>query len=134
MAIGGFAAGGVFMEGYPVGSAAEMGPGYFPLILGIILIVMGLVVAVKGCKRYDPINWTGDFRPLVLLPVVVVAFGFLIDKIGLIIPLVLVVLGSSFSFRKVRRLETLILTVGIVVMVVAIFVWGLTMPLPLLKL
>ena len=43
-----FAAFGIFFSGfgtrYTFGSAARMGPGYFPTVLGVILIVLGAVM------------------------------------------------------------------------------------------
>lgn len=34
--------------GYDIGDAARMGPGYFPLLLGILLTVMGVVITFKA--------------------------------------------------------------------------------------
>lgn len=45
--------GGAFAIGatnYTVGNGARMGPGYFPLMLGILLSVLGLLVMVKGLR------------------------------------------------------------------------------------
>lgn len=39
--------------GYTVGTSARMGPGYFPLVLGVLLAVLGLIIAVLGARR-DP--------------------------------------------------------------------------------
>ncbi len=37
-------------SGYPLGTAARMGPGYFPRILGILLITFGAAIAARGLK------------------------------------------------------------------------------------
>ena len=45
---------------YNVGTAARMGPGYFPLILGVLLALIGLVISLKatvsGPEGGDPVG------------------------------------------------------------------------------
>ena len=36
---------------YKIGEAARMGPGYFPLMLGILLAVLGIVVIIKAMVK-----------------------------------------------------------------------------------
>jgi cytochrome c biogenesis protein CcdA len=38
---------------YPAGSAMRMGPGYFPLVLGWLLIVLGAWVGLRAFRRRD---------------------------------------------------------------------------------
>ena len=45
------AAGAAFAWGattYPIGTAARMGPGYFPLVLGVLLALLGAVITFKA--------------------------------------------------------------------------------------
>ena len=52
MAVGiGFAVGA---QNYTIGSGARMGPGYFPMILGILLALIGAGVAFKGVTAGPP--------------------------------------------------------------------------------
>ena len=73
--------GGAFAYGattYQVGTAARMGPGYFPLLLGVILALMGVVIAVRSFIAGTP---DGDhigaiaWKPLLLVLGANVAFG-----------------------------------------------------------
>ena len=48
---GGFAWGAV---DYEIGEAARMGPGYFPFMLGMILLGLGALVAFNGFKSGPP--------------------------------------------------------------------------------
>ena len=75
--------GGAFAYGattYQVGTAARMGPGYFPLLLGVILALMGAVIAVRSFIAGTP---DGDhigaiaWKPLLLVLGANVAFGAL---------------------------------------------------------
>ena len=35
-------------RGYPVGSAMRMGPGYFPAVLGVLLILLGALLGLRA--------------------------------------------------------------------------------------
>ena len=55
----------VASSGYEMGRAIRMGPGYFPLILSIAMIVLGAAIIVKGLRSTSPeeplgvVPWTG---------------------------------------------------------------------------
>jgi len=123
---------GIFAIGagysYPFGSTFRMGPGYFPIILGGILICFGLVLMVKGFKRPERIVWIWSLRAMIVLPIVLVAFGFLIERVGLVPSLVVVVICSAKAGPKFRWGEALLLAMGLTFLMVAIFVWGLGVP------
>ncbi len=38
---------------YTVGDAARMGPGYFPLMLGVLMALVGLVITFTALGRTD---------------------------------------------------------------------------------
>ena len=68
---------------YEVGTALRMGPGYFPLVLGSLLVVLGILIAVKGFVAADsddigPIPW----KALALLVAALLFFGFTIQGWG----------------------------------------------------
>lgn len=77
---------GIFLSrGYKLGSATHMGPGYFPICLSGLLLLLGLGAVVQGMLRRDcrpPPHW--EFVDLALLLVGVVLFGLLIDRLGLV--------------------------------------------------
>ena len=45
---------GIGAINYKVGDAARMGPGYFPLMIGILLTVIGLVTLFGSVRRTAP--------------------------------------------------------------------------------
>jgi hypothetical protein len=106
---------------YQVGDAARMGPGYFPLLLGIILALMGGVVTVQsfisGTPDGDPIG-TIAWRPLLLVLGANVAFGVLlvgvpalgIPGFGLVAAIFALVIIASFAGEKFVLKEVLILS------------------------
>jgi hypothetical protein len=37
-------------SGYRMGIAARMGPGYFPRGLGVLLLILGAIIALRGLR------------------------------------------------------------------------------------
>ena len=48
---GGFAIGAF---NYTIGDSARMGPGYFPLLVGILLAILGAIIVVKSLVVETP--------------------------------------------------------------------------------
>ena len=113
---------------YPFGSALRMGPGYFPTYLGGILTLLGLYVMVRGLYRNEKIRGNWSVRPLILLPFSLVLFGIVMEYFGFIPALVALIFGSAASGREFKFLEVLMITGLLVLLSVAVFIWGLGLP------
>lgn len=113
---------------YPMGTAARVGPGYFPFILGSILSLLGLIIAVRSL--WLSIEAIGPFvmRPLVLVLGSVVAFAILVQPIGLVLALLVLVVISSLGGSEFRPREVAILYLALAVMAIGIFVYSLGLP------
>lgn len=112
---------------YTIGDSARMGPGYFPLMLGIVLTIIGAAV-VFGALVFetpdgDPIGGFA-WRPMLLIILSNMLFGILLGGIptfgvpamGLIaaiygLTFVAAAAGDEFDFKEVLILAT-ILAVG----------------------
>ena len=116
---------------YPMGSAMRMGPGYFPTYLGILMMGMGLIVAVKGfVVGSEPIGrWA--FRPLLILGLGVIAFGYVMQLAGFIPALVVLIVLASFAGRDFRPVELVILSIVLIAGAVGVFIYGIGLPYPL---
>lgn len=113
---------------YPFGSLQEMGPGFFPRVLGVVLIGFGLVTLFRGLRSGERVEGVWTFWPLLLLVVALVAFGWLIERLGLIPAVVALVVISALAGKEFHWGETLVLTVVLCLLALAIFVWGLGLP------
>jgi hypothetical protein len=56
----------IIASNYPLGTAARMGPGYFPRILGILLILLGGALALRALKLNGPPLPRWHWRPVVV--------------------------------------------------------------------
>jgi uncharacterized membrane protein len=109
-----------------------MGPGYFPSVLGGILIGFGLYLVAKGLRSPEPIEGSWSLRALVVLPLSLVLFGLLMDHAGFVPALVVLVVGSSAAGKEFNLIEALLLAAGLTFCAVALFIWGLGLPFPLI--
>ena len=120
-------------RGYPFGSAMRMGAGYFPTILGGILVLFGLYVMIIGLRTGEKIAVHCSLRALIVLPLSVVAFGILMAHAGFIPALAALIFGSASAGRDFKFSELLLLTLILTGLSVAVFIWGLGLPYPLIK-
>jgi hypothetical protein len=111
-----------------------MGPGYFPCVLGGILTCFGLVIMVKGLLRPERIAGAWSLRALIVLPVALIGFGLLIARAGFVPALAFLIIGSAAAGTEFRWGEVLLLTVGLALLSVAVFIWGLGLPYQLFTL
>ena len=127
-----FAAAAIFVaRGYSMGAAGRMGPGYFPMALGIVLAGLGFILTVRSFVIYGA-NIEGLApRPLLTIVLAVCLFGVLIQPLGLVLSLILVIAVSAFASRDSKPLEVAALAAVLAVFSVAIFVYALRLPLPI---
>jgi len=118
---------------YRLGSMARMGPGFFPIVLGVILFLFGLNLMVKGLIKGEKIQGNWSLRALILLSLSLVLFGVLMEHVGLIPALVVLIFGSASAGKEFRLVEVCLLTVVLTGLSVVLFVWGLGLPYPLIK-
>lgn len=127
-----FAAVGLYLtRGYSMGSAGEMGPGYFPVVLGIVLGALGLLLVGRAIASGDESVGHFSIRPLLFLVVAVVAFGVMIEPLGLILSLIVTVALAAQAGRESGPFEIAILAVVLAALSVGIFHYALRLPLPI---
>lgn len=124
------AGGLVFGQDLTFGSAARMGPGFFPTLLSYCIIGIGLVLAIKSLAADGPPVERVYVRPLFAILAAILSFGALIDRVGLAISAAVLVIIAACARRNVNFKETAILAIGLALFTVAIFSYALKQPLP----
>ena len=119
-------------RGYPFGSAMRMGPGYFPSVLGAILILFGAYLIWRGLRRPVPVAGGWGWRPLGLVTLSMLLFGVIVTRVGLIPALVAMFVVCALAGREFRLREVLVLTVAMTAFAVLLFVYLLKLPYRLL--
>ncbi len=123
-----------FAQQYGMGTAARMGPAYFPTVLGGLLALLGAIVAFKGLSIAVPDSQVDRFyfKPLLLVLGAVVLFGLLLRPAGLLVALAALIIVSSLGSGEFKWREILPLTAGLAALVWVVFIYGLSMTLPVL--
>lgn len=116
---------------YQMGSAVRMGPAYFPAVLGGLLAVLGTVILLGSLIVEGPKVPRFNFRPLLLILIGCIAYGYLVKPLGLVLATAALVFISAFGGHEFRWREVAVLYVVLVLFSVLVFVKGLGLPFPL---
>ena len=122
----------VVARDYSFGTALRMGPGYFPVMLGALLILFGLAILAAGLRRGERIAGSWSLRALVVLPLSLILFGLLMTHAGFVPAMLVLILGSAAAGGEFRLVEVLLFALALTALSVVVFVWGLGLPYPLL--
>jgi Tripartite tricarboxylate transporter TctB family len=132
MLIGTGAGAMIIARSYSFGTSLRMGPGYFPSVLGGLLVLFGLYLVVVGLRSNEKIEGNWSLRALIILPLALVLFGLLMEYAGFVPALLALIFGSAAAGSEFRLGEVLLLSIGLTIACVALFIWGLGLPYPLL--
>lgn len=114
-----------------IGTAQRMGPGYLPRAMCAVLGGLGALIVVRsfivsGAPR-EPWAW----MPLALVSASIAAFALGIEKVGLFVSIVALVVVASLAAPDKRAGEVAILSVGLAAFSSFVFVKMLGLPIPL---
>ncbi len=132
---------------YTLGTAARMGPGYFPRILGILLIALGGALVVRALRLNGPplggalvvraLRLNGPplpgwkWRPTVIVLASVALFGMIVNYAGVVLSTILLIVAASAASHEFRWRESLVAGVVLAALAVGVFVIGLKLQLPI---
>ncbi len=118
---------------YPLGNLNRMGPGYFPRMLSVGMIGLGVLIVIKGIPelagarglkaRLDRSFW--------LILIAIVVFGLSVERIGLVAALAVTLAIAGAAHREARIKEVAISMVALIALSLLIFVVVLKLPLRL---
>jgi hypothetical protein len=114
--------------GMEIGAALRMGPGYFPLVLSVILVVLGGVIAYQATRfEGEPV---GSFalRGMVFILAAPIFFGITVRGVGFIPAVFVTALIACFGSRKMTPLVAVLLAAGLTVFAELVFRRGLGLP------
>jgi hypothetical protein len=124
----------VLSRQYTLGTAAKMGPGYFPTILGGLCFLLGLIISAGAFApnathaRVAKVGW----RELIVVLLSVGLFAALLPQLGIIVALLTLVIVASTASHEFRLRDTLISAAVLLLLSYFVFVKGLELQFPLL--
>jgi putative tricarboxylic transport membrane protein len=122
-----------FAADYNIGSAAKMGPGYFPFALGALLAALGVALLLRSVfwTKASQAGPVFHLKPLLLVLLSVVLFGLLLLPLGLLVSTTLLVVVSSLASHEFRWKEALLNAAALIFIVWVVFVYGLDFQVPI---
>ena len=118
---------------YPLGELHRMGPGFFPRMLSLGMIGLGVLIVLRGLPELAGARGLrgGLERSFWLVPAAMVVFGLTVEWLGLIAALALALAIAGFAHREARVLEVAISIVVLIALTLLIFIVALKLPLRL---
>ena len=116
---------------YRLGTAARMGPAYFPTLLGGLLALLGLALAGPALFIDGEKLPRFHLRPLLTILLSIGAFGLALENLGFVVAVAALVAVGGLADPDLRLRETAALAVFLVAFSVGIFVVLLGVPFTL---
>lgn len=111
-----------------IGTTFRMGPGFFPLALAGILVLLGIIILVQATRvdgePVGAIAWRGIFF---ILPAPII-FGLTVRGLGFMPALFIAALVASFASHKMTVPAAFILAACVTAFSYVVFTWGLGLP------
>src|SRR4051812_26391867 len=122
----------LYIRTLAVGTVLQMGPGYFPLGLALILLGMGLCLIAKGLLAGGTPVGAFHLRPLFFILLSFAVFGVLVGRAGLIVAILAQVAIAHFASIETEWRQSLVTGVLLAAASAVVFVWLLKIPVDLL--
>jgi len=121
---------------YKVGTLSRMGPGYFPVAVGVVLALMGVLIALGARsnasakpEEYKPPEWRG----WICIVLSIIAF-LVVGRYGGLLPATFaVVFISALGDRENNLKQALFLSLAMAGVAAVVFWWALSMQFPLFR-
>ncbi len=111
-------------SGYGLGSPRQMGPGFFPLSLGVMLSLIGVVISLGALRSQEKLPKL-NMRPYVIVPIAILMFALLVPRLGFGPAGVTTVVLAGVAEPETKKLHLLFLALGLVPAVWLLFAVGL---------
>jgi hypothetical protein len=116
---------------YPLGTAARMGPGYFPRILGILLVALGTLISVRALFLEGQRIAKSMWKPLLLVLGSVTLFALLLPRSGLVVATLALILTASWASHEFTWRASMLSGVLLAALSVMVFHFALGLPFTL---
>lgn len=114
---------------YRLGTVARVGPGFPPLVLGLIMAGLGVAIAVMGARRWVAPGQRFAFRPFVTIIGAIFVFALTIRSLGLMPATLFLVVVATFATGRLNPRFVLILALSLTGLAHLIFVQTLGLPI-----
>lgn len=116
---------------FEFGTTSEPGPGFFPVILSVLLILIGVATALSVLLREtDPLSAIA-MRPFILITCAVCVFALCIERFGLVPSVFVTAIVASFARTNFGWIHRILAAAGLAVFSAILFIGALQLPVAL---
>jgi hypothetical protein len=116
---------------YPLGTAARMGPGYFPRVLGGILMALGAILSIRSFgekgERISPFAW----KAIALVLGGVCLWSMVVLSVGLVAGTVILIFITGYASNEFNVKESIYSSIVLATVSVLLFIVGLKLQFPI---
>ena len=114
-----------------LGTALRMGPGYFPRVLGGVLIFLGILTAIRGLTTQGVPFGGWPWRYFILILGSVTLFALILPKLGLALSSFILVALSGFAAPEGKTWQIIAYAAALSLTASCVFVYLLGLEIPL---
>ena len=118
---------------YGLGTARRLGPGYFPLVVAVALAILSAVIVIIAARRPEATAAPPQWRGLAAIAAGIFLFAYIAPRFGLVPAVAVGSIATAFADRRTTAAGSVILSGGICAGVVAVFHFGLGLPIALFR-
>lgn len=117
---------------YVTGTPARMGPGFFPRMvsIGLMLIAVGILFSAVAPKAKTEKLEKWDVKGLLWIAGSVALFAVLLPTFGLVVALAVLIIVASLASPEFTWRGALVNTVVLVIFCIAVFIYGINLQFP----
>jgi hypothetical protein len=119
---------GITASGLEMGTGLRMGPGYFPMVLAVLLCGLGLAIVVSSFASINEAAGKFAWRGMVFILAAPVFFGLTIRGLGFVPSIFFTTLIAALAGLKLRPLHAVGLSVGVTIFATLVFSYALGLP------
>lgn len=123
----------VIARDYNFGSLNRMGSGFFPIVIGLGIAILGSIITAQALLKpeaSEPVS-NIEFKPIFFISLAIVVFGFLIEDWGLIAALVALIVIARFAGHEGGPISVAIMVLVLTAIAIGVFVYALNIRLNL---
>jgi uncharacterized membrane protein len=119
---------GVQSYGLDLGTTLKMGPGYFPLVLSVILVLLGGVIAVTALNAGAEALGSYAWRGMIFILPAPIFFGLTVRGLGFVPSIFLTTVIAALASLKMKLPAALLLALAVTVFSTLVFSYALGLP------
>ena len=114
--------------GLEMGTTLRMGPGYFPMVLAVLLAGLGAAIVISAFGSVGEAVGTYAWRGMVFILAAPVFFGLTVRGLGFVPSIFFTTLIAGLAGLKMKPLQAVGLAVGVTIFTTLVFSYALGLP------